>query len=307
MIIPPVELFFKSSGYVSSWTWTNTLSYARNYKEHSVKVLAGTEIINNNNRETGGSAQNLPFTNPDYWLLSNGDPLTKTNYSLASISGISSLFARADYNFKNKYFFTGTIRRDGASFFGVDNRFGWFPSLGVAWRLSEESFMRDEDWISELKLRASWGKTGFYGNTDPYNQYTLYGGNVGDAYYDINGNSTGSITRGFRTIRIGNAKTGWQEDIVTNVGIDAIFWNGKLSITTDFYIKKTDGLLFPLRLPALLGDATPPNVNVGSIENKGIDLMIGSSVLKGLKWTLITFPEISTILPTQANILILMI
>ena len=288
------NIFSETSGYVSLLNWTNTLSYERKYKEHNIKILAGTEIINNNKRETGGSAQSLPFTNPNYWLLSNGNPNTKTNYSLASVSGISSLFARADYSFKSRYFFTGTIRRDGASFFGADNRFGWFPSLGAAWRLSEESFMRNVNWISELKLRASWGKTGFYGNTDPYNQYTLYGGNVGDAFYDINGNSTGAITQGFRVIRIGNAKTGWQEDIVTNIGIDAIFWNGKLSVTTDFYIKKTDGLLFPLRLPALLGDAIPPNVNVGSIENKGIDLTIGSkgNFSKNWKWDmLVTFTK----------------
>jgi TonB-linked SusC/RagA family outer membrane protein len=284
--------YSESSGYVSSYTWTNTIHFAKTLGEHNLKALAGTEFINNYNRESGGTAFNLPFTDPDYWSLSNGDPNTKTNYSNESVSALSSLMGRIDYRYKNRYYLTGTIRRDGASYFGPENRFGWFPSIGLAWRLTEEIFLQKATWINELKIRGSWGKTGFYGNTDPYNQYTLYGGNVRDAYYDINGNSTGSIARGFRTLRIGNSKTGWQEDIVTNLGADAIFWKGKLSVSADWYIKKTEGLLFPLQLPALLGDALPPNVNVGSIENRGLDLTVGSrgSLSKEIGWDfLLTF------------------
>lgn len=290
--------FNESAGYVSSWTWTNMLTYAKSFGEHRVKIVAGTEIINSYKRETGGTAYDLPFTYPNYWLLNNGDPnaSARSSYSLAGISALSSFVSRADYGYMDKYFLTATLRRDGASYFGPENRFGWFPSLGLAWRLTQEQFMTHSDWIDELKLRASWGITGFYGNTDPYNQYTLYGGTIRDAFYDINGNSSGNITRGFRTIRIGNPKTGWQEDVVTNIGLDGIFWKGKLSIAADWYIKKTEGLLFPVRLPALLGDAQPPNVNVGNIENKGIDLTIGSkgNLSRNLVWDLLlTFSHYS--------------
>jgi len=266
----------EASGYSSSWTWTTTLNYSQTFSEHSVKVLLGNEFVNTNNRETGGGAVDLPFSDPNYWLLNNGNPLTRTNYSLVSVSKLASFLSRVDYSFKDRYFLSFTLRRDGASVFGPENRFGWFPAISPAWRITEERFLTNSTWITDLKLRGSWGRTGYYGNTDPANQFTLYGGNPYDAFYDINGNSTGNIQRGYRMIRVGNPRTGWQEDQVLNAGLDGIFWNGKLSITADWYIKKTKGLLFPVSLPALLGDVIAPNVNVGNIRNAGIDLSVGS-------------------------------
>ena len=153
--------------------------------------------------------------------------------------------------------------------------------------MKEENFLKESGWLTDLKLRASWGKTGFNGNTDPFNQYTLYGGSIpADAYYDINGNSTGNIQQGFRIIRIGNPKTGWQQDVVTNFGIDAIFWNGKLSVTADLYDKQSNGLLFPVKLPDYIsGDAQVPNVNVGNVDNRGIDLLVGSRGRFSKNWS----------------------
>ena len=155
--------------------------------------------------------------------------------------------------------------------------------------MTEENFLKGLQWLTDLKLRASWGKTGFDGNTDPNNQYTLYGGGPGGSYYDIYGNSVGNIQQGFRPVRLGNAKTGWQEDVVVNVGIDGVFWNGKLSVTADWYNKKSTGLLFPVSLPAILGEATPPNVNVGDIKNTGIDIKLGTkgNFSKDWNWDLL--------------------
>lgn len=284
--------FTEASGYISSYTWTNSLNFSRSIGVHSIKVLAATEIVNNSNRGLEGSARNLAFTAPNYWLLNNGYPDVPPNYSFAGISKLSSFIGRMDYGFKEKYFLSATIRRDGSSVFGPENRFGWFPSVAVAWRLTEENFLQKAQWLTDLKLRASWGKTGFYGNTDPFNQYTLYNGTIGGSFYDISGNSTGNIQRGFSLVRIGNPKTGWQEDIMTNIGLDANFWNGKLSFTADWYIKESRGLLFQLALPDLLGDAISPNVNIGNIRNTGIDLAIGSKghFSKDWKWdVLLTF------------------
>lgn len=279
----------ESEGYITNWTWTNILNFSRVFSKHSIKALAGTEYIQNYNREAGGSASDLPFQDPSYWLLSNGDPLTKTNYSEATSVLLSSFISKVDYGYDGKYFLSITLRQDGSSVFGSQNRYGWFPAVAAAWRISEENFMMNATWVNELKLRGSWGKTGFNGNTDPVNQYSLYGGSVYDAYYDINGISSGSIQRGFRRVRIGNANTGWQEDEVTNLGIETILWKGKLSITADFYNKKTTGLLFPIILPDLLGDATPPNANVGDIKNTGYDLTIGSrgKFSKNWRWNLL--------------------
>jgi hypothetical protein len=189
---------------------------------------------------------------------------------------LNSFFSQVAYGYQEKYFLTGTVRRDGSSVFGPESRYGWFPAVGAAWRMTEENFLNGSKWLTDLKLRASWGKTGFDGNTDPNNQYTLYGGGPGGSFYDINGISVGNIQQGFRPVRFGNAKTSWQEDVVIDVGLDVILWNGKLSITTDWYNKKSTGLLFPVSLPALLGEATAPNVNVGDIENTGIDIKLDS-------------------------------
>ena len=135
--------------------------------------------------------------------------------------------------------------------------------------------MKDSKWLSDLKIRASWGKTGYDGNTSPLNQYTLYGSDVALSYYDMGGTNNNPVP-GFRTSYIGNPATGWQQDVVGNVGFESILWNGKLSITAEWYIKKTNGLLLPAQLPDILGDATPPNVNIGNIRNKGINLLVGS-------------------------------
>ena len=267
----------EASGYLSSSTWTNTIGFSKVFSDiHSLNVLVGTEMISNHNRENGGTAFDLPFTSPNYWLLNNGDPRGRSNYSTASISKLQSFISRVEYGFKSKYLITGNLRRDGSSIFGPENRYGWFPSVGVAWRITEENFLRDVKWLTDLKLRASYGRTGYYGNTDPSNQFTLYGGSVADAYYDINGISSGDIQRGFRVVRVGNPKTGWQQDIVSNIGIESVLWNGRLSITADWYKKESRGLLFPVTLPDILGDVIPPNINVGNILNTGIDLTLGT-------------------------------
>ncbi|MCW3119186.1 MAG: TonB-dependent receptor plug [Chitinophagaceae bacterium] len=284
--------FYERSGYLRSWTWTNTLSYAGTFhNNHNIKAIAGTEQKSNYNRELGGSRLGYFTNDPSYRFLTTGNPGVQSNYSFAGISYLSSFIGQLNYNYEEKYFASGTLRRDGSSIFGPRNRFGWFPAISAAWRITEEKFMKRLNWLTELKLRGSWGKTGFFGNTDPFNQYTLYGGGAGGAFYDINGTNN-SIQQGFRTVRFGNAETGWQEDIVINMGLESAFWNGKLNITADWYNKKSTGLLFKVALPALLGDATSPNVNVGEVNNKGIDLSLGSKgrFSKNWRWdVLITF------------------
>ena len=275
---PPVgrlSAFNEQSGYTRAWIWTNTLSFYNKFGNHSLKAFAGVEEKSNYNRGMGGTRMGYFTNDPNYRLLSTGNPVGQTNYSAAGTSHLHSFISQVNYGYKEKYYVTGTLRRDGSSIFGSENRFGWFPSISAAWRITEEKFMASVEWMTDFKLRASWGKTGFYGNTDPFNQYTLYGGGPGDAFYDIRGTSN-SIQQGFRTVRLGNPRTGWQQDIVSNIGFESIFWNGKLSLTVDWYNKRSTGLLFPVSLPALLGDAIPPNVNVGNVKNTGIDILLGS-------------------------------
>jgi TonB-linked SusC/RagA family outer membrane protein len=277
----PNNTFTESSGYRRSWTWTNTLKFSKTFgNDHRVNALAGIEAVDNYNREVGGFRSGFFINDINYRFLTNGGQSGQSNYSFAGTSTLNSFISRFDYGFKEKYFLTATFRRDGSSVFGPQHRYGWFPSVSAAWRITEEKFFETLDWITDLKLRASWGKTGFYGNTDPFNQYTLYGGSIGTSYYDINGTSNTPV-QGFRAVRLGDPNTGWQEDIVTNIGFESVFWNGRLSVTADWYKKKAKGLLFPVSLPDVLGGATAPNANVGIIQNTGVDLLLGS---KG-KWS----------------------
>lgn len=265
--------FSENAGYNSSYTWTNTLTFNKTFLDkHSVKLLLGSEAINNYGRQVGGSRINYFTDDPSYRVLSNGSPTGQTNYSFAYNSSNYAVFGRLDYGFNDKYLLSGTVRRDGSSKFGPQNRYGYFPAVSAAWRISKEGFMRSISWITDLKIRGSWGKLG-NDRIDPNNQFTLFGGGPGDAYYDITGSSTSAV-QGFRPTRIGNPKGRWQGDVASNVGVDALLFNGELEVTADFYQKKIDGLLFPLILPATVGGASSPFVNVGNIENKGLDLLI---------------------------------
>ncbi len=282
----PSNSLVESSGYNRSLTWTNTIKFSKTFgNENHVEALIGTEAINNYNREVGGQRSGFFTNDVNYRFLSNGSSSGQSNYSFAGASAIYSLISRVDYRFKEKYFLSGTLRRDGASVFSPKSRYGWFPSVSAAWRMTEENFLKKLEWLNEFKVRASWGKTGYYGNTDPFNQYTLYGGSIGDAYYDIYGTSN-SVVQGFRQVRIGDPNTGFQDDIVTNIGIESSFLDNKLSITADWFKKKSRGLLFPATLPDVLGGAITPNINVGVVQNTGVDILLSSkgSWSKDWRW-----------------------
>jgi TonB-linked SusC/RagA family outer membrane protein len=284
----PDNRFNETSGYGSSYTWTNTLHYTHHFqKQHLLNSFIGMEAINTYSRNMGGSAIGYFFNDPAYRFLGNGLPPSTPNFSVAKSSTLLSYIGKTDYSFKEKYFFSFSIRRDGSSLFGRENRFGWFPSVSGAWRITEEKFLQHSELFTDIKLRAGWGRTGYFGNTDPLNQYTLFGGNATNAYYDLFGVASGNIQQGFTKIRIGNPWTGWQQDEQFNIGIEALLWKGKFYFTTDWYKKTAKGLLFPVSLPDVIGGATPPNINVGEIRNYGFDLLVGSKgKIRQLTWDL---------------------
>jgi len=276
----------EASGYARSWTWTNSFTYSQTFRNiHKITVFAATEAISNFNRELDAARSGFFSTAPTFLLLSNGIAATQTNSDLEGASSLYSLIGKADYGFDERLFFSATLRKDGSSIFAPQKRYGWFPSFSAAWRLTEEKFLKDSKWLTDLKIRTSWGKTGFFGNTNPLNQFDLYGGSVSNSYYDINGTSNSPV-QGFRNTRIGNPNTTWEQDIVTNIGLESIFFSGKLNLTIDWYKKLSSGLLFPVALPAILGAGTPPNTNVGNVENTGIDVLVGSkgSFSKDWNW-----------------------
>ena len=286
--IGPNNSSTEQAAFQTSWTWTNTLNYSASFaNKHTIKMLAGSEAIGNYNREVDASRSGFFSDDPNYTILSNGT-YGIINNGFATQSALFSLFSRLDYSYNDKYFLTGTLRRDGSSVFGPDKRYGWFPSLGLAWQMGKEEFMKKYAWIDELKWRISRGTTGYNRNITSDNQYTLYAPRAGRSVYDINGSNTNPAI-GYYNSRTGNPETGWQQDIVTNAGFDGIFWNGKLSITADFYRKQSSGLLFPdVSADVIFGgiDPEPPVVNIGNVLNKGFDLLLGSrgSLSKDFGW-----------------------
>lgn len=257
--------------YNRNWTWTNSITYSNVFAQvHNVKVFAATEAIDYYGRSVGGNRNNLFSNNPNFRNLSNGSPTGQTNRSGAYQNSIYSLIGRLDYSFADKYLMSATVRRDGSSVFGPEKRYGIFPSVTAGWRLSSEEFMQGITWLNELKLRVGYGILGSATNVGANNQFTLFGGGAGDAYYDISGSNTGTVL-GFRQTNIGNPATGWEEDKILNIGVDATILN-KLDFSVEWYKKSIEGLLFSQPLPATAGGAGRPTINIGNVENTGVDL-----------------------------------
>ncbi len=267
--------FSEGAGYNSSWTYTNTLTYSNIFGKHNVKVLAGTEAVNYYGRGSSGNRSNYFSENPNFWTLATGSPTGQANTGFAYQSSLWSQFARLEYGYAGKYLINASVRRDGASVFAADVRYGYFPAVSGAWRISQENFLKDVSWINDLKIRYSWGKLGSTSNVNATNPFNLYGQRAGRSFYDINGTNT-TPTSGFYRSNIGNPATSWEGDIISNVGFDATLFKNKFDITIDWYKKKVSGLLFTasgLQYDILFtGDASLPKVNIGNMQNTGIDL-----------------------------------
>ncbi len=260
------------SGYERTMTFTNSLVYKKTFDRHHVEALFGSEFIEYNRRGQSGTKQNFFAEDPDFLVLSNGEAGID-NGSAISKNTLFSVFSRLDYAFADKYLIALTARRDGSSRFGSGKKYGLFPSVSLGWRLSEEKFMKSFTWLDDLKLRASYGILGSQNNVDPQNQYDLYysATDAGiDHYYDIAGTNN-SAMQGFGIQRFGNTNTGWEENIISNAGFDARLLNGKVDLSLEYYKKSVQGLLFSEPLPAVLGNATAPQINIGNIKNSGVD------------------------------------
>lgn len=261
--------FGENAYFNSQWTWTNTVAYNNTFGKHGVKVLGGVEALNYYGRGVGGGALGYFTDNPNFRILNNGSS-GFTNYSYVYQSAIYSQFGKLDYAYDDKYLLSATVRRDGSSKFGPDSRYGVFPSFSAGWVLSQEAFMQSVSFVNNLKLRGSWGKLGSDRNVDPANANNLFGGSPGGSYYDINGTSTSSV-QGFTATRYGNPATGWEEDIITNVGLDAVILKNKVDFSVEWYKKSVNGLLFNAQAGALVGGGSLPKVNIGDVQNTGVD------------------------------------
>ena len=193
-------------------------------------------------------------------------------------SGLLSLLGRVNYAFKDKYLLSGSVRRDGSSKFHGANKYSVFPSAAVAWKLSEENFMKNVKSIDNLKLRASWGLTGNQG-ISPYGTLSAYTTNLDDAGAIFNG-ASGSIVSGIALGNPGNPSLKWETTEQINAGIDAELLKGLLTFSIDYFTKKTRNLLLSKPLPGYLGGYSILS-NVGNMENKGWEFALGINAYKG--------------------------
>jgi TonB-linked SusC/RagA family outer membrane protein len=208
-----------------------------------------------------------------YRTVSNGANLVSGYSGYNTPRTLVSQFIRADYNYLDKYYLSGTVRRDGSSVFGPENRYGVFPSVSAGWRISNESFLAGAGFISDLKIRGGYGTMGNQLPVSTANQYYLYSGNPADSYYDLNGTTNSSLL-GFYPSRIGNADAQWETNVTTNVGFDALLFDRTIELVFDWYQKNSKDLLFAPELPGTAGAASAPSINVGEMHNSGIDIQL---------------------------------
>jgi len=257
------------------WAWSNTLKYIQNFNKHGVSVLLGQEVSHSDTRFIQGQCSAYIATDPNSRYLQDVlcDASTKQVFSTGSQSALLSFFGKADYNYANKYIATFTLRQDGSSNLGPDHRWGTFPAVGLGWRMSQEGFLRDNKTFSDVMLRFGWGLTG--NQSIPSGRIVAqYSGDRGDTYYDITG-SNNSVIAGYRLTAIGNPNLKWEQNNSINAGAAVALFSGKVDLVVDVYQRKTNNLLFAPQNPGTAGLASPAIVNIGKMQNTGIDFSIG--------------------------------
>ncbi len=260
-------------GFNTDWTWTNTLTYKWEVANvHALTVLAGTEAYQSRNRFlSAGRNDYFLLGSPDYYYLPAGAS-NINNTSSGGVGSLFSIFGRADYSYLDRYLVSLTVRRDGSSNFGENNRYGTFPAGSVAWRLSEESFLKGSSVITDLKLRVGYGITG--NQRIPGFQYLdRYESLLANAAYPFNGKS---VVAGVWQSAYKNEDVKWEELKSLNIGLDFTLLGGEIDGAIDWYNRKTTDMLYPVPLPATsVGMGAAPFVNIGDMKNEGIEVAVG--------------------------------
>lgn len=258
-------------GYFTEWTWTNTLMYKPYLgDQHSLSILAGTEAIKSRGRDLSGS-RNSYFTlsSLDYFYLDAGTS-SIGNSSSGSVGSMFSIFGKADYSFMDRYLLSVTVRRDGSSNFGSANLYGTFPGISGAWRISQEDFMQDVSWLTDLKIRAGYGITGNQ-RIPGYQYLNRFASSLTSSSYPIGGTTVSGIWQS----SYANEDVKWEQVKSLNLGLDFTILNGDIDGSFDWYDKTTDDMLYRLPLPAIaVGRAESPYVNIGSMNNKGVEFSL---------------------------------
>ncbi len=286
----------------TNWVWNNTLTYSKTFGQHSFTVLAGTEAIENSFNIFSITGKEFALEVEDYFQIdaASGEKTgtgTQTGFSLFSY------FGKANYSFQDKYLASFTIRRDGSSRFGKANLYGVFPAASVGWRPSEEAFLQEVDWLSNLKLRVAWGRTG---NQDILNdaRFGLYaaiyapqtilpwgGGcaqvvcNYAPTAYDISNQGTGLLPSGFISQQTENDELKWETQTEINVGLDFGIMDDRITGSFEYFRKKTEDILIQQTFIGTFGDGASRWANGANMETKGYEFLLGYNSRPGRDWS----------------------
>ena len=259
----------------NSWLWENTLSYNQTIDNHSIDVVAGVTAQEFQNETLGGSRVNVIGEDESLWYLNAGQEDGQTNVNTAFDWSMLSGLVRANYSYQDRYLVTASLRADGSSRFGEQNRYGYFPSVALGWRLSEEAFMEDVDVISNLKLRGSWGKIG----NDKINAYP----SVASVATNLNAvfGQQESLAFGATLTELANPQIQWEETTQSNVGLNLGLFEGQLTAEVDYYNRTTSGILVRVPIPEYVGVGTQPFVNAAEVVNSGLEAQVSLSQTHG--------------------------
>jgi TonB-linked SusC/RagA family outer membrane protein len=274
-----------------NWTWSNTINYSLNLNKSRINLLAGMEAIKNSTQVFSTLKQGFAIEDRPYFQLSAGTGVA-SNTGFTTENQLLSYFGKVNYSLNNKYLVSATLRYDGSSRFGENNKFGVFPAVSVGWTLSNEDFIKNSlPVFSNLKFRAGAGKVGNQeiGDYSAYRQFATNYGSVdplgstratGSAY-DINGANTGSLPSGYVATRTANPNLRWETTNEINVGLDFGFMNQKLTGAFDYFTRTTKDILVTPPTPGAIGEGAVKTVNGATMDNHGFELSLGYHDTKG--------------------------
>jgi TonB-linked SusC/RagA family outer membrane protein len=262
-----------SNTYSTGWTWSNVLKFNKQFGVHNISALAGYEKRSSMWNSIYGKSR---YLDPSYQVISSGAAENSSFTQYRGEETMVSYFASASYNFKEKYYFTGNIRHDGSSRFGENNRFGTFPSFSVAWRLSNERFFPENDILTDIKLRGSWGQVG----NDKIGNYR-YIAPLANVFYSFSGQN-GDFESGLVTKTLANTNLKWETSTQTNFGVDLMMFKSKLRLTADYFVTDVSDMLLGKTIPVTSGIASltwgryvSVITNAGALTNKGFEFEAG--------------------------------
>ena len=261
----------RAYGEGTTWTWTNTANYNLDIAKHHLNVLGGVEAIKYTFQDISAARTDYAFEDEDFMQIGSGTG-DQTNGGGKNQWALFSLFAKADYNYADRYLFSATIRRDQTSRLWKGQNSGVFPAFSAAWRLSEEKFFPKNNIVNDVKIRLGWGQNGNAAIDNFYAGYTTYASVSGNGAYDIAGTNN-SVMGGVIVSASGNKNLKWETTTQTNIGLDLRMFNNSFGLSLDYFIKNTKDMLTQPPVLSVAGENAVVYRNTGNMKNHGFELM----------------------------------